>query len=173
MANLKNTNIDDTGHLTLPGAGDGAHEAGDIRYNGNFGRVEIYHDKDGATWTNMAIPFLTRQIVTVGYIHGGYASSVVWDETNKTYFATDTTVDLSGKQEKGHNYKDSMHNTNLCWTVGGAANGHCVSSNGITCYNHRTENNLTSGYTRTHLEYQQYWYYPARIRNSMDYRWRQ
>ena len=86
MANLKNTNINDTGHLTLPGAGDGAHESGDIRYNGSFGRVEVYHDKDGATWTNMAIPFLTRQILTVGYVHGGYAASVVWDETNKTFF---------------------------------------------------------------------------------------
>ena len=151
MATFKNTNIDDTGHLTLPGTDGGAAAvAGDIRYNGNFGRVEIYHDKDGAQWTNMAIPFLTRQILTVGYIHGGYAASVVWDETNKSMFATDTTVDLPGKQEKGHNYKDSMHNRDLCWTVGGAANAHCASSNGITCYNHRTENSITSGYTRTH-----------------------
>ena len=31
MANLKNTNINDTGHLTLPGAGDSDHVAGDRR----------------------------------------------------------------------------------------------------------------------------------------------
>ena len=150
MATLKNTNINDTGHLTLPGNADGG-STGDIRFNGRDGRIETYQGQSGGGfWTAMVQPFLTRQIITTGYVHGGYASSVVWDETNRVILATDTTIDLPGKQERGHNYKDSCHNERDCWTFGGAANAHCRSSNGITAYNHRTENNFTDGYTRTH-----------------------
>jgi len=151
MATFKNTNINDTGHLTLPGNGEqSGFQSGDLRYNGALGKIEVYQGQSGGgTWSAMAIPYLTRQIITTGYVHGGYASSVVWDETNRVVFATDTTIDLPGKQERGHNYKDSCHNINSCWTFGGAANAHCAASNGITAYNHRTENNFVDGYTRT------------------------
>lgn len=151
MATLKNTNINDTGHLTLPGSAQTDGSAADFRYNANENKLEVYGPNvDSATWSSLALPYLTRQIITTAYVHGGYASSVVWDETNRVIFATDTTIDLAGKQERGHNYKDSCHNLNVCWTIGGAANGHCVASNGITAYNHRTELNFTDGYTRTH-----------------------
>jgi len=151
MATLKNTNINDTGHLTLPGnTTSGAGTNGALRFNGRDGKIEVYQSQSGGGhWTAMVQPFLSRQIITTGYIHGGYASSVVWDETNRVTFATDTTIDLAGKQERGHNYKDSCHDVNNCWTFGGAANAHCANNNGITAYNHRTENNYTSGYTRT------------------------
>ena len=149
MATLKNTNIDDTGHLTLPGSSTGGNN-GDIRFNGSRGRIETFQEKSGGGfWTAMVQPYLQRQIITTGYMHGGYASSVVWNNTNRITFATDTTVDLPGRQERGHNYKDSCHNANVCWTIGGAANAHCASSNGITAYNCRTELNFTDGYTRT------------------------
>jgi len=150
MATLKNTRINDTGHLTLPGSASQTGNAGDLRYNATNGQIEVWQDNSGTdNWNALALPFLTRQIITTAYVHGGYASSVVWDETNRVTFATDTTIDLAGKQERGHNYKDSCHNSNVCWTIGGAANGHCVASNGITAYNHRTEQNFTDGYTRT------------------------
>jgi len=149
MATLKNTRINDTGHLTLPGATTGASN-GDIRFNGSVGRIETYQAQSGGGfWSSMVQPFLTRQIITTGYVHGGYASSVVWNNTNRVTFATDTTIDLAGRQEGAHNYKDSCHNRDLCWSFGGGSNGHCVPSNTIRAYNHRTENSVSTGYTRT------------------------
>jgi len=151
MATLKNTNIDDTGHLTLPGQGTTVQ--GNIRYNNAENKVEEYQAQTaGGRWSSMAAPYLTRQIVTTGYLHGGYAFSVVWTNTNRSTFATDTTVDLTGAnqtQERGHNYKASVWSATTNFTFGGQANAHCAGSNGNIAFNMVTEQSFTSGYSRT------------------------
>lgn len=51
MATLKNTTVDDTGHLTIAvgttAQRPGTPETGMIRYNSDLGYPEIY---DGTTW---------------------------------------------------------------------------------------------------------------------------
>lgn len=148
MANLKNTNINDTGHLNLP-AGNVTGN-GVIRYSATEGKLQVFNTQTaGGTWGDATQPYLTRQIITTGYIHGGYASSVVWSRTNKSEFATDTTIDLGNTQEGAHNYKASMWDNTTNYTFGGLANAHCASNNTITAFNMRTEISYTSGYTRS------------------------
>ena len=148
MANLKNTNINDTGHLILPGAG--TTTTGQLRYNVTEGKLEVYNAQTaGGVWSSATQPYLTRQIITTGYIHGGYASSVVWSRTNRCVFATDTTIDLGNTQEGAHNYKASVWSRDVNYTFGGLANAHCASNNTITAFNMRTETSFTTGYNRT------------------------
>lgn len=150
MANLKNTNITSTGHLSLPvSTNTAAGTAGQLRYNPASQALEHYKTRDASTWQRLSIPFLNRTVVTTGYINGGYASSTVWNNTNRTNFATDTTINLGdGTQELGHNYQSSAFNRtrNFTW---GAGNGHCVAASNVICFNMRTETAQTSGYTRS------------------------
>lgn len=150
MANLKNTNITSTGHLSLPVSTDtAAGTAGQLRYNPASQALEHYKTRDASTWQRLSTPFLNRTVVTTGYINGGYASSTVWNNTNRTNFATDTTINLGdGTQELGHNYQSSAFNRtrNFTW---GAGNGHCVAASNVICFNMRTETAQTSGATVT------------------------
>ena len=150
MATLKNTNVDDTGHLTIPGQGTATQ--GNLRFNVTENRIEIYNPNTaGGVWSSQVLPYLSRQLITTGYLHSGYAASVVFTNTNRTTFATDTTVDLTAAgqtQERGHNYKASVWSKTTNYTFGGQAGGHCVASNGNTAFNMITEQSITSGYTR-------------------------
>jgi hypothetical protein len=97
----------------------------------------------------MMNPFLTRTIVTTGYLNGGYASSAAWNNTNRIVFATDTTINLGDNtQEWAHNYQSCVFNRTRNFTLG-AGNGHCVASTNVACFNMRTETAQTSGYGRT------------------------
>lgn len=136
--------------MTLPASTSStAGPAGSIRMNPGTGRLETYTSTSGGRWEPMMQPFLTRQIITTGYLQGGYAASVAWNNTNRITVATDTTVNLGdGTQERSHNYQSAAHNRTRSFTFG-AGNGHCVASNQVICFNMRTETAQTSGYTRT------------------------
>jgi len=150
MATLKNTTINDTGFLTLPNdTSTTAGTAGQVRYDPANNRMEFYHTRDNARWEPMMNPFLTRTIVTTGYLHGGYAASTVWNNTNRIVFATDTTINLGDStQEWAHNYSTSLFNRTRNFTLG-ASNAHCTASTNVACFNMRTETAQTSGYGRT------------------------
>ena len=150
MANLKNTNINDTGHLIVPvGTSTAAGTQGTIRYDPATNRPEVYKDRDHGRWEPMINPFLTRQIVTTGYLHGGYANSTVWNNTNRVTFSTDTTINLGDNtQEAAHNYQCSAFNNLRNFTFG-AGNGHCVAASNVICFNMVTESSETSGYSRS------------------------
>ena len=150
MATLKNTTINDTGYLTLPvvSTSTTAGSVGQIRYNHGNQRLEYYHSRDGARWDSLTNPFLTRQIVTTGYLNGGYYFSTVWNNTNRVTFATDTTINLGdGTQEVAHNYQSNAFNRDRNFTFG-ASGSHCVAASNVICFNMRTETAQTSGYTR-------------------------
>ena len=150
MATLKNTTINDTGFLTLPNdTATTAGTAGQVRYNPAQNIMEFYHTRDNARWEPMMNPFLTRTIVTTGYLHGGYAASSAWNNTNRVVFATDTTINLGDNtQEWAHNYQSCVFNRTRNFTLG-AGNGHCVASTNVACFDMRTETAQTSGYGRT------------------------
>jgi len=150
MATLSNTSINDTGFLTLPvDSSSTAGSQGSLRYNPQFGRLEYYHTRDVARWENLTNPFLTRTIVTTGYLNGGYAASSVWNNTNRVTFATDTTINLGDlTQEAAHNYQNNVWNRTRNFTFG-ASNAHCVAASNVICFNMRTETAQTSGYTRS------------------------
>ena len=63
-------------------------EAGQVYFNTVAGRLKVW---DGSQWTNVsdAPPFLTRQVITRGYVMGGYQSSSPWRNVNTMVHATD------------------------------------------------------------------------------------
>ncbi len=156
MANLKSTRINDTGFLVLPTPVYETTGQGQLRYNPSTNTLEAWAQAEvglygQGTWRDTVVPFFTRQIITTGYQHGGYQSSVVFNTTNRTIFATDTTVDLTGtdqKQEAAHNYQSQAHNKTFSFTWG-ASGSHCVAASNVICFNMRTEVRRTSGYTRS------------------------
>lgn len=150
MATLTNTTINDTGFLTLPVDSDTtAGSQGSLRYNPTLSRLEYYHTRDVARWENLTNPFLTRTIITTGYLNGGYAASTVWNNTNRVTYATDTTLNLGDNtQEFAHNYQNCAFNRTRVFTFG-AANAHCTAASNVICFNMRTEQPQTSGYTRS------------------------
>ena len=141
MATLKNTTISSTNQISVPSntnaAAGGA--AGQLRYNPGTQQLEHYKLTDTTIWQELSTPFLTRTVVTTGYLHGGYAASTVFNTTNRTIFATDTTVNISGgTQTWAHNYSCSVFNRTRNFTLG-ASNAHCSASTNVACFNMRTE----------------------------------
>lgn len=150
MATLKNTSINDTGALTLPtNASKNATSRGNLTFDPNTNGPKVYDTKNGNTFQPAVQPYLTRQIITTGYLHGGYASSSVWNNTNRITFSTDTTINLGDNtQEVGHNYQCGAFSRNRMFTFG-AGGGHCVAASNVICFDMRTEQAVTSGYTRS------------------------
>jgi hypothetical protein len=156
MANLQNAQINDTGFLVLPAPVFNTSAQAQIRYNPTTNTIESFSPVEAGqfgqgTWRASSIPYFSRQIITTGYQHGGYQTNVVFNTSNRTIFATDTTVDLTGtdqKQEAGHNYQSQACNKTFSFTWG-ASGSHCVAASNVICFNMRTEVRRTSGYTRS------------------------
>jgi len=123
--------------------------AGSIRLNTDTGRVEQF--QSNGVWIEMAIPFLTRQIITTAYLQGGYKDSAACNNVNRTSVATDVTINLGDNSiERSFNYQSGACSTNLAY-VFGAGNGHAINSNYVIAFNMRTEQayNPGSGFSRT------------------------
>lgn len=141
MSNLRTTTVNDTGFLKLP-AGTTAQrptpEVGMIRYNTDIQNVEYYSDQ-GAWEPIQALPFKERTVITTAYMMGGYKDEVTWNNVNRVYAASDTTVNLGDNSlDRSFNYKSGACNLNVAF-VFGAPNAHNATSNYTTAYNMRTE----------------------------------
>ena len=65
--------------------------AGQVYYNSDTKKLMLY---DGSDWVQAAgssgaSPFLTRQVITTGFVMGGYQSSSPWKNVNTMVHATD------------------------------------------------------------------------------------
>lgn len=151
MATLSSgTTINSTGFLQLPSGNATTGAQGQLRFNARSNNIEWYNPSMGGQWTFMTLPWAARDIQTTGYLHGGYAASAVWNNTNRITFATDTTVDLTGTgqvQEAAHNYQSCGWNNRRSFTWG-ASGAHCVAASNVICFDMVTEQSVTSGYTR-------------------------
>ena len=149
MATLKNTRINGTNYLRLPKGSGGqrpGNNPGRIRYNTDDDTVEYYSGGNQQTsqgWAKLTIPFKTRQIISNGYMQGGYKSSAAWNNLNRTITATDTTYNLGdGTIEAAFNYQWGACSKDYNY-VFGAGGGHAVSSNYTIAFNMRTETQAT------------------------------
>lgn len=146
MATLRNVTINDTGFLRLP-VGTGAERpsqiadnVGAMRLNSSTGKLEYWN---GTNWELNSTAFPFRTIITTAFMQGGYESSVAWNNVNKTFTNTDTTVNLGdGSIERSFNYQWGACSRDYGY-VFGAGNGHAVSSNYTIAYNMRTEQQAT------------------------------
>ena len=146
MANLQATTINDTGYLRLP-VGTSAQRPtedpsvlGGVRINGDTGKLEYW---SGADWQLNTVAYKYRQIITTSFVQGGYKSAAAWNNVNKCFHSTDTTINLGdGSIERSHNYQSGANSKDYAY-VFGAGNGHVVSSNYVIAFNMRTEQNMT------------------------------
>lgn len=143
-----NTSINSTGFLQLPSDNATSGTNGQIRFNARANKVEWYNSGTQNGWSYFGLPFAARDVQVVGYLHGGYAASTVWNNTNRMTFATDTAVNLGDNtQEQGHNYQSNGFSLTRNFTFG-ASGSHCVASSLIICFDMITEQPVTTGYTR-------------------------
>jgi hypothetical protein len=142
MATLQSTTINDTGFLRLP-VGSSAQRSGttgSVRINSESGTLEFFN---GIEWENSTVSFPFRTIITTAYTQGGYKDVVAWNNVNKTFTATDTTVNLGdGSIERSHNYQWGACSKDYSY-VFGAGNAHSTVSNYTIAYNMRTEQQAT------------------------------
>lgn len=147
MATLRNTTIGNaTGHLRLPiGTGNqrptqDAQSVGSIRINSDNGKLEYWN---GTAWELNSVAFPFRTIITTAFLQGGYKDAVTWNNVNKTFTSTDTTVNLGDNSiERSHNYAWGACSKDYAYTFG-AGNAHATASNYTIAYNMRTEQQAT------------------------------
>ena len=89
------------------------------------------------------IPYLYRQIITTGYIAGGYQNATPWRNVNVVDASTDTTTSLGDLLQTTHVYTSGAHNRDIAFIWSGAGWG--SSTNFTGCFNMRTN----STYART------------------------
>ena len=94
---------------------------------------------------NTAYPY--RQILTTGYVTGGYKSQTPWKNVNRLAMATEVTVDLGDKLTYAHNYKTGNCSKDRQYTFNSQTSGTDTAGNTILVFNMRTELGTTSGTT--------------------------
>lgn len=68
----------------------GSAQEGDVYYNTDDKGLRVYADGEwGAMGSSSTQPFLTRQVITHGFVMGGYQSSSPWKNVNTMVHATD------------------------------------------------------------------------------------
>lgn len=141
MATLKNSHINDSGYLRVPRGTTGQRSnnpEGALRYNTDKGAVEYYSTLHNTAWQDFTIPWYTRQIVTAGYVMGGYKNSVVWKNVNRTDHSTDTSVDLGDLLDRTGNYKAGAVGLDRAFYFG-TTNAHNASGNITSGFSMRTD----------------------------------
>jgi hypothetical protein len=90
----------------------------------------------------LATPYLHRQILTTGYIVGGYKSSTPWKNANRLNMTMELTVDLGDRLTYAVNYHGGTCSQDKLYTFGCNANGAADSYGTLTqVFNMRTEVN--------------------------------
>ena len=97
----------------------------------------------------LRLPFLTRQIITVGYVAAGYKDGITWRNVNKVNHSTDVTSNLGDLLQAATNYPGGAHNDNVAFTWGcngtGSEGGGAFTN--TSCFNMRND----TTYSKTSL----------------------
>jgi hypothetical protein len=159
MATLKNTSLSSTGYLRVP-VGTSAQRSGttqgSLRYNTDTSTIEYYSTLHNSDWQDFTIPWYTRQIVVAGYVMGGYKSSAVWRNVNRTDHSNDTSTDLGDLLARSGNYKSGAVGLDRAFYFG-TTNAHNASGNITTGFSMRTDSAFTTqggsnmGVSRGHM----------------------
>lgn len=83
-------------------------------------------------------PYLYRQILTTGYVAGGYKDSVPWRNVVKFNMSADTSSSLGDLLQETCNYNSGAHNRDIAFTWGGGT-GNAISTTSTSCFNMRND----------------------------------
>lgn len=90
---------------------------------------------DRAYSISLSVPWLYRQIITTGYMCGGYKNSSLWSNVNRLVHSTDTAVNLGDGNVDNFHYKSGASGLNKVW----------IWTGGPTAFQMRTEVKQNSG----------------------------
>jgi hypothetical protein len=90
---------------------------------------------DRAYTISLSVPWLYRQILTTGYMCGGYKNSSLWSNVNRLVHSTDTAVNLGDGNVDNFHYKSGACNLSKVW----------IWTGGPTAFQMRTEVKQNSG----------------------------
>ncbi len=91
------------------------------------------------------LTFLTRQIITTGYVAAGYKDGVSWRNVNKNNHATDVATNLGDLLQEAANYTSGSHNRDnaFMWGTNGTGTQGVGTFSSTSCFNMRNDTNLT------------------------------
>jgi hypothetical protein len=86
------------------------------------------------------LPFLTRQVLTTGYVAAGYKDGIPWRNVNKYVYSTDTASNIGNILTETANYSKGAHNRNIAFSFGTGGVGAFAST---SCFNMRNDTTYT------------------------------
>lgn len=91
------------------------------------------------------LSFLTRQIITTGYVAAGYKDGVAWRNVNKNNHATDVCTSLGDLLQEAANYTSGAHNRDnaFMWGTSGTGSQGVGAFTSTSCFNMRNDTTLT------------------------------
>ena len=86
------------------------------------------------------LPYLTRQVITTGFVAGGYKDSVAWQNVNSFDFASETTTGRGNLLTHAGGYIGGAMNRTYSYTIGSSGTGSSgmAASGGVNKWNHKT-----------------------------------
>lgn len=113
---------------------------------------QVYYDTtkksmrqwNGTTWNQVAIGdsgFKYRQIITTGYVMGGYKDGTPWKNVNRMVHSTDVMTNLGDQMVFSASYIQAAPSLTKGWLFC-AANAHSVASANAIAFNFATETGI-------------------------------
>lgn len=91
------------------------------------------------------LPYLTRQVITTGYVAAGYKDGVAWRNVNVLNQSTDTTTNLGDLLQEAGNYTKGAQtkNTAYVFSTNGSGTGGVGAFTSTSCFNMRNNTTMT------------------------------
>ena len=91
------------------------------------------------------LPYLTRQVITTGYVAAGYKDGVAWRNVNALNQSTDTTTNLGDLLQEAANYTKGAQtkNTAYVFSTAGTGNQGVGAFTSTSCFNMRNNTSMT------------------------------
>lgn len=111
---------------------------GQVYYNTTTSKLRQYVGDD---WSDIDVGdsgFKYRQVITTGYVMGGYKSGSPWKNINRMVHSTDVMTNLGDKLVYSASYSSAAGSLNIGWMFA-AANAHSTATTNVVAFNMITE----------------------------------
>ena len=127
-----------TGQVTGAYAVSGWNESGTYNFTVRASTGDGLHVSDRAYSIAITVPFFYKQIITTGYVIGGYLNSTPWRNVHAMNNATDTTTNKGDLIGNAAQYTDGFPSKNNSYAMG-TSDGAGTGSSRTDKWNMRTE----------------------------------
>jgi hypothetical protein len=98
-----------------------------------------------STRRNNVLPYLVRQVLTIGYVAAGYKDGIAWRNVNSYTFSNDTASNLGDLLQEAGNYTKGAQNKNTAYvfSTNGTGNQGVGAYTSTSCFNMRNNTSMT------------------------------